>query len=254
MSDSQPLAQQIQELEAYIESLVDSLGRNERPVGLKPVRQIVDSLLLQEIPPLELAATKFIELYNDVPGILSAYAIVVNLNTASYQSRDYQQAVFDRQPQGNYWIIMTSPERGWLVPNPTKNTASLNSLNFAFDLSTLSQTTTDHSHLLVPALVQLLPTIPATWKVTQRGQLGETLSRIATGTDTAALAAEIRTLRQELREAIGSLQAKDVSLEKQLVSFKSSLKDMLIQELQRVMAEIAILKDSVKDLFKIVTK
>jgi hypothetical protein len=202
MTEPQPLAQQIQELEAYIESLVDSLQRNERPVGLTPVRRIFDALLIQETPQLELAAAKFIERYNDLPGILSAYAITVNLTTASYQSRDYQQAVFDRQPQGNYWIIMTTPDRGWLVPNPAKNTASLNSLKFAFDLSTLSQTATNHSHLLVPTLVQLLPTVPASWKV-----IGETRSRISTGTDTAALEAEIRALRQELRSAIVSAQA-----------------------------------------------
>jgi hypothetical protein len=207
MTEPQPLAQQIQELEAYIESLVNSLGRNERPVGLKPVRQIVDSLLLQEIPPLELAATKFIELYNDLPAILSAYAITVNLTTASYQSRDHQQAIFDRQPQGNYWIIMTTADRGWLVPNPTKNTATLNSLNFAFDRSTLSQTATDQAHLLVPALVQILPTVPATWKVTQRGQLGETRRPIATGKDPVALAAEVRALRQELAAVKDSVKA-----------------------------------------------
>ncbi len=254
MSEPQPLAQHIQELETYLESLVDSLQRNERPVGLSPVRRIFDALLLQETPQLELAAAKFIELYNDLPGILSAYAITVNLTAPSYQSRDYQQAVFDRQPQGNYWIIMTTPDRGWLVPNPTKNTSTLNSLNFAFDLSTLTQTATNHSHLLVPALVQLLPTVPATWKVTQRGQLGETRNRIPSGTDTAALDAEIRALRQELRSAIGSLQAKDANLEQQLNNFKSSLKDMILQELQRVTAEIASLKDSVKALFKIVTK
>ncbi len=203
---------------------MDSLQRNERPVGLSPVRRIFDALLIQETPQLELPAAKFIELYNDLPGILSAYAITVNLTAASYQSRDYQQAVFDRQPQGNYWIIMTTTDRGWLVPNPTKNTSTLNSLNFAFDLSTLTQTATNHSHLLVPALVQLLPTVPATWKVTQRGQLGETRSRIPSGTDTAALDAEIRALRQELRSVIDSLQAKDANREEQLDNFMILLK------------------------------
>ena len=249
MSEPRPLAQQLQELETYIESLVDSLQRNERPVGLTPVRRVFDALLIQEIPRLELPAAKFIELYNDLPSILSAYAITVNLTTAAYQNRDYRQAIFDRQTQGNYWILMTKTDQGWLVPNPTKNTSSLNSLNFAFDLATATQTPTNSTHLQLPALVQLLPTAPATWKVTQRGQLGEARSRIAVNTDTTALAAEIR----ELRSHIQSLTAKDASIEKRLDDFKSSLK-AIVATARYLEERLVGVKDSVKDLFKIVTK
>jgi hypothetical protein len=255
MSDSRPLAQQLQELEAYIESLVDSLQRGERPVGLKPVRQIVDRILTQEIPPLQLPPEKFIEFYNDLPSILSAYAITVNLTAASYNGRDYRQAVFDRQPQGNYWIIMTKTDRGWLVPNPDKNTSSLNSLNFGFDLPPAAQTPANLSQLLLPAVAQLLPTTPVTWKIIQRGQLGEGRSKVGIS-NTSFLEDEVRTLRQELQSATKSLQAKDASIEKRLDDFKSLLKEAMatIEELKGVKGEMVTVKDSVKDLFKIVTK
>jgi hypothetical protein len=223
MSDSRPLAQQIQELEVYIESLVDSLQQGERPVGLKPVRQVVDRIFTQEIPPLQLPPEKFIELYNDLPIILSAYAITVNLTAESYNSKDYRQAIFHRQPQGNYWMVMTKIDRGWLVPNPNKNTSSLGSLNFAFDLPSSAQSPGNLAKLLLPAVAQLLPTEPTTWKITQRGQLGEARSGGFAITDTSALEAEIRMLRQELHSTVKSLQAKDASIDKRLNEFKSAL-------------------------------
>jgi chaperonin cofactor prefoldin len=229
MTEHRPPAQQLQELETYIESLVDSLQRNELPIGLKPVRQVVDPILMQALPQLEIPAPKFIELYNDIPAIFNAYAITVNLSATSYQNRDYQQAIFDRQPQGNYWIVMTQTDRGWLVPNPAKNIAPLNSLGFAFD----ALATGGEGVLQLPALVQLLPTNPTTWQVTQRGQIGPANSRVtnsrvmSSGADHTDLANEVRQLRRELQNAVKSLQTKDEETTHRLNDFKAALQSAI---------------------------
>ena len=46
---------------------------------------------------------------------------------------------------------MFKPDRGWLVPNPDRQTDSIRSLPFAFDVQ-------PPATLILPALIQLLPT------------------------------------------------------------------------------------------------
>jgi hypothetical protein len=236
MSKYQPIAQKLQELETYLHTLVENLQRGEFPIGLKPVRTIFDRTLTREIPQLQLPPEKFIELYNDIPNLFNAYAITVNLTAATYHQNEQQKAIFERHPQGNYWVIMTKPEQGWLVPNPNRKAIN-RSLPFAFDSP---PDLPSIWNLFLPAIAQILPTEPITWQVTQRGQLGTCQIRSRTSPDVTAIAAEILVLRRDLAAVVTTLKeqnalverrtnsftAKDQSLDQRMDGFKQALLDL----------------------------
>ena len=77
-----PLAQKLQSIEAYLTSLVDTLQQGKLPVNIKNISQVFDRAIV-EIPRLSVPPEKFCTLYNDIPNILSAYAITVTLTAAS---------------------------------------------------------------------------------------------------------------------------------------------------------------------------
>ncbi len=213
MSKYQPIAQKLQELETYLHSLVETLQRGELPIGLQPVRAIFDRILVQELPQLQLPPEKFIALYNDIPNLFNAYAINVNLTATTYHENEHQKAIFERHLQGNYWVIMTTPDRGWLVPNPNHKDIS-RSLPFAFDLP-LSLSL--NWNLVLPALVQILPTEPITWQVSQRGQLD--ISQKISSPNVTTLAAEVLVLHRDLAVVVTMLKEQNILIEKRMNSF-----------------------------------
>lgn len=193
-NDSRPIAQHIQELEAYLDNLLVALQRGEFPVNLQRVTQVFDRILTTDLPRLNLTPEKLVATYNDVPSLLAAYSIEANITSASFQNAS--RAIFGRELQGNYWILpMTEPPGcAWLLLNPQRKILfdRLQSLPLAFDFDK------SRENLLIkkPALVKLLPTEPPTWQVVQRGQL-DSSGQVDSGNE--ALQAEITRLNQELR-------------------------------------------------------
>jgi hypothetical protein len=121
ITEVRTVARQIQQLEIYLNNLVSALTRGELPVNLQPITQIFDNAI-ESIPPvLNLQQDRFIELYNDLPNLCTAYAIDVTLSEESFIRQD-RDITFYRFIRGNYWIIPTqsAPDKGWLVPNPIK--------------------------------------------------------------------------------------------------------------------------------------
>ncbi len=173
-----PLAQKLQEIEALIASLVDSLQRGELPVNLKNISQVFDRAI-DELPRLSLPPDKFCAIYNDIPNLLSAYAINVTLAAASYR-QTIKPIIFERLYNGNYWIIpiAADPQRAWLVPNPTRkiDLTRLDSLSFAFDWPERSSNYQSTVSLSAPAIVSIQPTLPLTWKLIERGTISPFLN------------------------------------------------------------------------------
>jgi tetratricopeptide (TPR) repeat protein len=172
MEQPTPIAQKLQAIEAYLTTLVASLQQGKLPVNLQPIALVFDAALTAS-PRLTLSLEKFSDTYNDIPTVLEAYAITGNLSGISRLKN--QAIVFDRAPNGNYWIIPLAdkPHQAWLVPNPNRriNITRLKSLSQAFewpDCPTSPQTTFT---LVKPALVETLPTQPLTWKLIGRGQI-----------------------------------------------------------------------------------
>jgi tetratricopeptide (TPR) repeat protein len=178
MDQFAPLAQKLQEIEALIASLVNSLQRGELPVNLKNIAQVFDRAI-DELPRLSLPPDKFCAIYNDIPNLLSAYAINVTLAAPSYR-QTIKPIIFERLYNGNYWIIpiAAEPQRAWLVPNPTRkiDLTRLDSLSFAFDYPARGSNYQSTISLAAPAIVSIQPTTPLTWKLIERGTISPFLN------------------------------------------------------------------------------
>jgi hypothetical protein len=187
MTEVRTVARQIQQLEIYLNNLISSLTRGELPVNLQPVTQIFDNAIAAIPPILNLPIDRFIELYNDLPHLFSAYAIDVTLSEDSFH-RQTPEILFHRFPQGNYWIIPTqsAPDGGWLVPNPLKGLAldRMKSIEVSFDRNLIATNNEPNTCFLVePALVKILPIVePLTWKLVERGKLTNTQIQQPTST------------------------------------------------------------------------
>ncbi len=176
-------AHRLQEIEIYLHSLVKSLQEGKLPVNIQNISQVFDSAIAST-PRLSLPPEKFSDIYNDIPNILDAYAIAVNLSPDSYRQTNQQQIIFDRHPNGNYWIIpiAATPHHAWLVPNPSRqiDLTRLNTLSFAFDWPDRERTTDQDTFKLVePALVSTLPTAAPSWKLIKRGTISTFLNATA---------------------------------------------------------------------------
>jgi hypothetical protein len=238
MTESRPLAQHMQEIEAYLDNLVEALRRGELPVNLQRVSQVFDRTITQDLPRLEITPEQFVTTYNDAPNVLVAYAIEANITSESLQSPAGALMLFGRELNGNYWIVpMQEPaECAWLVLNPQRKFLfdRLQSLPLAFDFDK----STPNLALRKPALVKLLPTAPPTWQVLQRGQL-DASGRI--DSDNAALLTEISRLSQEVRslternnflhqridQLTTTVQDTSQATNSRLDKFKTTLRDLI---------------------------
>jgi hypothetical protein len=235
---SRPIAQHIQELEAYLDNLLVALQQGEFPVNLQRVTQVFDHILTSDLPRLSLTPEKLVATYNDVPSLLAAYSIEANITSESFQNANRDSAIFGRELNGNYWILpMTEPPGcAWLLLNPQRKILfdRLQSLPLAFDFDKSAE------NLLIkkPALVKLLPTEPPTWQVLQRGQL-DSSGQVDSGNQ--ALQSEITRLNKELRSLdernnflnqridnlTKSLQESNESVNQRLEKFKAALIDLI---------------------------
>jgi hypothetical protein len=251
MAETRTIARQIQQLEIYLNSLVSSLTRGELPVNLKPVTQIFDETIVSIPPILNLPIERFVEIYNDIPHLFTAYAIDVTLSEDSYfQQNNY--ITFQRLSRGNYWILPTqeSEDNAWLVPNPLKSIA-LNlakSLEYSFERDFVA-TTDDNSFILVtPALVQRLPIIaPLSWKLLERGKISKSqkpieqdknlaLSIAKTQSDLSAqieLTKSISTKQEFIQSIVSKIADKVEAKNQELIALKLEVDNSIDKSTQQ---------------------
>jgi DNA repair exonuclease SbcCD ATPase subunit len=250
MTEVRNIARQIQQLEIYLNNLVSALTRGELPVNLQPVTQIFDNAIGSLPPILNLPQNRFIELYNDLPNLFTAYAIDVTLSEDSYH-RQSNEIIFHRFSRGNYWIIQTqfAPDKGWLVPNPTKSLSleRMTSLDASFERDIVSNTSHSNCILVTPALVQILPIVePLTWKLIERGRITNTQIQSSAATNSAidSLFQKLVSLNDRIlqieREAITSESI--IDKQEQLQSIISKIIEQLVtkqKDLEALKSELA---------------
>ncbi len=251
MAEPRTIARQIQQLEIYLNSLVSSLTRGELPVNLKPVTQIFDDTIVSIPPILNLPIDRFVEIYNDIPHLFTAYAIDVTLSEDSYfQQNNY--ITFQRLSRGNYWILPTqaSEDNAWLVPNPLKSIA-LNlakSLEYSFERDFVTTTDDNSFSLVTPALVQRLPIIePLSWKLLERGKISKSqkpveqdrnlaLSIAKTQSDLSAqieLTKSISTKQEVIQSIVSKVADKVEAKNQELISLRLELDNSIDKSTQQ---------------------
>jgi hypothetical protein len=251
MAETRTIARQIQQLEIYLNSLVSSLTRGELPVNLKPVTQIFDDTIASIPPILNLPIERFVEIYNDIPHLFTAYAIDVTLSEDSYfQQSNY--ITFQRLSRGNYWILPTqeSEDHAWLVPNPLKSIA-LNlakSLEYSFERDFVVTTDDNSFTLVTPALVQRLPIIaPLSWKLLERGKISKSqkpieqdknlaLSIAKTQSDLSAqieLTKSISTKQEFIQSIVSKIADKVEAKNQELIALKLEVDNSIDKSTQQ---------------------
>jgi hypothetical protein len=250
MTEVRTVARQIQQLEIYLNNLVSALTRGELPVNLQPVTQIFDNAISAISPILNLSEDRFIELYNDIPQILTAYAIDVTLSGDSYRKIN-DNITFNRFHRGNYWIIPTQEliDRAWLVPNPLKNLSldRMPSIYTSFDRDKITTENKYNSYFLdTPAIVQLLPIVePLTWKLVTRGKITHNPVQKLSPVNTAIQKIYEQVRRDSHRQ--DKLLARQDRLLDDLTkaNARSTLQDKEIAALKIQVASVLTAKDSI---------
>jgi hypothetical protein len=248
MTEDRNVTRQIQQLEIYLNNLVSALTRGELPVNLQPITQIFDRAISSIPATLNLSQDRFIELYNDLPHLFTAYAIDVTLSEDSYH-RQTNDITFHRFARGNYWIIpiQSSPDKGWLVPNPLKSLSldRIPSLSASFDRVIVSNLSSNICILVAPALVQILPIVePLAWKLLERGKLTNTQIEqpAATTTMLESLVEKFVKLNDRILQLEqGSLDLKTISTLADKQSQLQSIVTKIIEQLATKQQEISSL-------------
>jgi hypothetical protein len=248
MTEDRNVTRQIQQLEIYLNNLVSALTRGELPVNLQPITQIFDNAISSIPPVLNLTQDRFIELYNDLPHLFTAYAIDVTLSEDSYH-RQTNDITFHRFVRGNYWIIPTqaAPDRGWLVPNPLKSLSldRIPSLSASFDRVIVSNISNNNCILVAPALVQILPIVePLAWKLVERGKLTNTQIQQPTATTTMleSLVEKLMKLNDRILQIErGSVQVEPINTQTDKQAQLQSIVTKIVEQLAIKQQEISFL-------------
>lgn len=252
MTEVRNVARQIQQLEIYLNNLVSALTRGELPVNLQPITQIFDNAIASIPPTLNIPQERFVELYNDLPHLFTAYAIDVTLSEDSFIRQD-RDIIFWRFKRGNYWIIpiQSLPEKGWLVPNPLKGLSidRLPSLAASFDRDIIPNADLN-CVLVTPALVQILPVVePLTWKLVERGQLTNTqIQQAATKNVIESLVAKLVKLNDRILQIEqGHVKFADTEILADKQVQLQSIVTKIVEQLATKQQEITTLKSQLAE-------
>lgn len=133
------------------------------------------SLKNQQPKPLQLSLDKLIDLYNDVPHILTEYAIEVSLTAESYQQKTNKQVILEKVIRGNYWVILLEnieEKSYYLLPNGNKKLRiyKLKTIDNLFIIKGEKNLNTEEFTLVKPAFLEILPS-GKEWQILEKGEL-----------------------------------------------------------------------------------
>ena len=145
---------------------------NEPQDTLENAVRVTGSLKTTKSNKISLSISQLVELYNDVPKILSAYIIKVSLTAQSYRKQTQGKIFLEQDGNGNYWIINTENDSYWLVPNINLriNIHKLKTLKLLFECKGKQSTDTSDFVLHKPARVSLISS-GKEWKLEEQGEL-----------------------------------------------------------------------------------
>lgn len=128
----------------------------------------------QPLHRLNLSQIQVIELYNNVPQVLSPIALKAALTAESYRKVD-AGAWLERHPQGKYWIILTQDNAGdfhdFLLPNGDVaiDWSKLKKSNQLFELASNTESITTTTFFLETPGILEIHSSGQYWYVRQKG-------------------------------------------------------------------------------------
>jgi hypothetical protein len=166
------LIQAIQYLEERLNYLENSLQINHQTSASASRINVKQSVEIPTLKKLQLSESKLVEVYNDVPQLLSEYAITVSLTSSSYRQIGQIPIVLENMIRGNYWAIATEDDNYWLFPNIklNLNLHKLKTVKYLFKFPEDVNIRTNQFIILKPAKLTLMPS-GYEWQLVQPGEL-----------------------------------------------------------------------------------
>jgi hypothetical protein len=203
------LIQRLQTLETKFDELMLSLMAGQIPVKLTKAASVPSAKIEAPIPQLKLSQSKFVEIYNEIPILLQAYAIPVDWTIESYQNPKRPPLILEPRNNSNYWVVsvlVSNQILYWLVPNPLRQIQfdKLDHLSYLFDYYQLSQANKNSEfYLIKPGQVTYYfdSGVPK-WKLEHQGEI-----MVANGSSAKSdPVQQIEALQQQVRQQEVTLQ------------------------------------------------
>lgn len=166
------LQKRIEKLEARLKFVQNTITQLDRINNQKAVL-VTGSLETPKKNPINISKYQLIEIYHDIPQLLSEYTFQVSVTSESYRQKTQGLIFLETVNRGNYWIIGTnydSKEQYWLLPaaNLTINIHKLKTFQYLFNLVGESPSETTEFMLNEPAQVSRFPS-GNIWKLEKQG-------------------------------------------------------------------------------------
>ncbi|MEM8778708.1 MAG: hypothetical protein AAGF26_07535 [Cyanobacteria bacterium P01_G01_bin.49] len=173
------VSEKIEDLEDKLEDLVQCLAQGYYPTKLVSAVRVTRALELKKIPTLKVSVEELIDVYNNVPHILSNSAATVSVATADISRAEI---TLEKSTRGNYWVIATeqASQKYWLLPNgeieyqnlykKLFNKYSINTIRKLFEYDDLELSADKHLIIEQPAQVKFIPN-GQKWKLEQLGKI-----------------------------------------------------------------------------------
>lgn len=163
------------ELEKII-NYVQKLEKRLKQLESKEAIIVQGFLQNQQPKPLKIAEDKLINLYNDIPHILTEYSIEVSFTSQSYRQKNLNQnIILEKVIKGNYWVILLETleqNNYYLLPNGNRKIRvnKLQTINNLFNLKGLKHNNEEEFTLIKPCQLNILPS-GKEWEIKQKGEL-----------------------------------------------------------------------------------
>ncbi|WP_126147504.1 hypothetical protein [Synechococcus elongatus] len=173
LQDTRQLAKTVQALEEDLAETRDRLAKSEelRAMGAVPVGPAIAMTASHESDHLlDLPLAKVLDLYGEVPQVLTPYCRRAAINQEQSQG---QTSVLERNSQGNYWVLQLRDQGLLLLPRPGafNRLVALESLRELFDCTgELRGDGSDEFCVVEPARLGLIKRHQC-WQLEKRGQL-----------------------------------------------------------------------------------
>lgn len=208
----------------YVQSLEKRLTKLEA----KEAVIITGSLENKQIKPLTISVEKLIDIYNDVPQVLTEYVIEVTLTAETYRQKTDGQVILEYIVRGNYWVILLENRQEknyYLFPNAQIKLRlhRLKSIEYLFNLQGEKIINSHEFILLKPALISIFPN-GKKWQLKDKGLL-----RIDKKSPASRLVSELEKIADDegkipvsLKELLASLE----TLNKHKLELKAEIKSL----------------------------
>lgn len=158
-----------------IYNYVQKLEKRITELEQKDAVIITGHLETKNCKPLDISVEKLIDIYNNVPQILTEYAVEASLTAETYRQQSDGKTIFEQTVRGNYWVILLEEaleKQYYLVPNGNIKIRlyRVESIKSSFDLKGEKVIDASEFTLLKPALISIYPN-GKQWKLDKKGLL-----------------------------------------------------------------------------------